>query len=219
MANKKIAVVLSGCGHQDGSEITEAVSTLIALTEAGAEPTVFAPQIPLTVKDPLTSEPTGEKRDVLHESARISRGHIRELGELRAADFDGLALPGGFGAALNLSSWATEGAKGPVLPDLARALKEFHAAAKPIVAICIAPAVVARVLGAEGVTVTIGRDRDTAAEIEKTGARHEDCAVDDFITDRDHRVITTPAYMYDDAKPSEVFTGIRKAIRELVEMA
>ena len=66
------------------------------------------------------------------------------------------------------------------------------------------------------VTLTLGAD---GGEVEKTGAHHESCAVTDYVTDREHRVITSPAYMYDDATPFEVFTGVRKAIRELVEMA
>lgn len=219
MPAKRVAVVLSGCGHKDGSEITEAVSTLIALSEAGAVVEVFAPDVPFHVKDPITAEPTDESRNVLHESARIARGHVRALSHLKAADFDAIAFPGGFGAALNLSTWAQAGAACSVLPDVERVLNEFYMAEKPIGAICIAPAVVARVLGGEGVTLTIGNDTETATEIAKTGALHETCAVDDFVSDREHRIITTPAYMYDEAKPAEVFAGIRKAMFELVEMA
>lgn len=198
---KQIAVILTGCGHLDGSEITEAVSSLIALTEAGAEYKVFAP----TAK--------------MEESARISRGKIDDIKNLKADAFDGLVMPGGYGAAKHLCTWATEGAKCSVNPEAERVIKEFYAQEKPIAAICIAPALVAKVLGDKGVTVTIGDDKDTAAEIKKTGTHHENCAVTDFITDREHRVVTTPAYMYNDAKPAEIFTGIRKAIRELIEMA
>lgn len=219
---KRIAVVLSGCGHKDGSEITEAVSTLIALSEAKAEYQVFAPDKDFSVIDHTANsfEPTSESRNVLAESARISRGHIKPLSELSARDFDGIAFPGGFGAALHLCSWAKTGAKCEVHPEVERVIKEFYAQEKPIAAICIAPALVARVLGYEKITVTIGKnDNITTAEIQKTGATHEDCDVTDFVTDREHRIITTPAYMFGDAKPFEVFTGIRKAIRELVEMA
>jgi enhancing lycopene biosynthesis protein 2 len=216
---KKIAVILSGCGHKDGSEITESVSTLIALAECGAEYKVFAPDIEFAAKDARTGQLKGETRNVLEEAARISRGEIQSLNDLKAKDFDGLAMPGGFGAALNLCTWATEGAKCKVGIQVERVLKEFYAEQKPIGAICIAPALVARVLGSHGVTVTIGKDAETAAEIGKTGAIHEECEVDDFVTDRAHRIITTPAYMYDDASPFAVFTGIRGAIRELVEMA
>lgn len=219
---KRIAVVLAGCGHKDGTEITEAVSTLIALSEAKAQYEVFAPDRDFSVTDHTenTLEPSAEFRNLLKESARISRGHIKNLQDLSARDFDGIVFPGGFGAALHLCTWAKTGAKCEVHPEVERVIREFHTQEKPIAAICIAPALVARVLGPEKITVTIGKnDAITTAEIEKTGAIHEDCDVTDYVTDREHRIITTPAYMFGDAKPFEVFTGIRKAVRELVEMA
>lgn len=216
---KKVALVLSGCGHKDGSEITEAVSAWVSLSEAGAEVRIFAPSVDFKVNDPFTAEPTSETRNVLREAARIARGKVSDLRELKASEFDAIAFPGGMGAALNLCTWAREGAKCSVNPEVERVLNEFYKLEKPIGAICIAPALVARVLGSKGVTVTIGDDAETAAEIAKTGALHEECAVDDFVSDREHRVITTPAYMYGEASPAQVFTGIRKAMRELVEMA
>jgi enhancing lycopene biosynthesis protein 2 len=216
---KKVAVVLSGCGHKDGSEITEAISTLIALSEAGASYDVFAPNQEFAVTDAITSQPTGEKRNIMTEAARIARGHIQDLKNLKASNYDALAFPGGYGAALHLCTFGKDGAACSVHPEAQRVIKDFYAEEKPIAAICIAPALIARVLGEKGVTVTIGNDKSTAAEIAKTGAHHENCAVTDYVTDRDHRLVTTPAYMYDDAKPFEVFTGVRKAIRELVEMS
>lgn len=219
---KNIAVILAGCGHKDGTEITEAVSALIALSEAGATYKVFAPDmdVPVTDHTKVTYEKTDESRNLLKESARISRGDIHSLKELNAAKFDGLVFPGGFGAALHLCSWAKTGAKCEVHPEVERIVREFYSEQKPIAAICIAPALLARVLGKEKITVTIGKnDAVTTAEIAKTGALHEDCDVTDYVTDRDHKIVTTPAYMFGDAKPFEVFTGIRKAIREFVEMA
>lgn len=217
---KRVAVVLSGCGHMDGTEITEAVSTLVAIDECGADYAVFAPDMTFNVMDPIAGRPpTSETRNVMKESARIARGMIQPLSELSADDFDALAFPGGFGAALHLCNWAAKGAACEVNEDAERAVREFYAAEKPICAICIAPALVAKVLGKEGVTVTIGKDTETFSEIAKTGAHHENCAVDDFVTDREHRIVTTPAYMYGNAKPFEVFTGVRKAIREMIEMA
>lgn len=216
---KRVAVILSGCGHKDGSEITEAVSVLLALSECGAETRVFAPAVSFRVRDPLSAELTAESRDVFLESARIARGRIEPLSQLRATDFDAVALPGGMGAARNLSSWADAGAACTVEPETERVLLEFFAEQKPIGAVCIAPAIVARVLGREGVTVTLGRDEKVAAEIAKTGASFEACSVDDFVTDREHRVVTSPAYMFAEASPFQVYTGIRAAMRELVEMA
>ena len=204
---KKIAVVLSGCGYLDGSEITESVCTLISLSELGVDYKCFAP-----------SGNTKGGLDMRVESAKISRSEIQELKHLKEKDFDAVIFPGGFGAALNLSSWGVDGAGGSIHPEVKRVITEFHKAIKPIGAMCIAPVLVAKVLGSEGVNVTIGEDAPTAKEIEKTGAHHAKCAVTDYVSDRDHKVLTTPAYMYD-AKPFEVFTGIRKMIRELVEMA
>jgi len=220
---KKIAVVLAGCGHKDGTEITEAVSTLIALSEAGAQYQVFAPDLDFEISDPLNGIPTqktGETRNTLTEAARIARGEIKNLKDLKIQDFDGIAFPGGFGAALHLCSWAKTGAKCEVHPEAERVIKGFFKEQKPIAAVCIAPALVARVLGDQKITVTIGKnDKVTTSEIQKTGAIHEDCNVDDFVSDRDHKIITTPAYMFGDAKPHLVFSGVRKAMRELVEMA
>lgn len=215
---KKIAVVLSGCGYQDGSEITEAVSTLIAIGEADAEYSCFAPNENIESSDHLNGEKTGT-RNTLSESARISRGKVSLLKELNTQNFDALVFPGGFGAALHLCDWAQTGAKCKVLPDVVRIISEFHEQSKPIGAICIAPVLIAKILGEHEVTLTIGIDKETANELEKTGAVHEECAVDDYITDRANKVVTTPAYMYDEAAPFQVFKGIQGLIKEVVEMA
>jgi enhancing lycopene biosynthesis protein 2 len=215
---KKIAVVLSGCGNKDGTEIQEAVSLIVNLSAAGVEVEYFAPNLNFTAVNFLSGEKLELQRNVMQESARISRSQMKDLKLLQASEFDALALPGGFGAALNLSNWAQAGAKCSVLPELERALQEFHASSKPIGAICIAPTLVARVLGKHHVTLTVGNDKETIAEILKTGAIHEECPVSDFVTDREHKIISTPAYMYD-AKPHQVFKGISGLCKELVEMA
>lgn len=216
---KKIAVVLSGCGFQDGSEITEAVSLLIALNEAGGEVTCFAPDIQISANNHFTGKPETEKRSLLAESARIARGQVTDIKNLRAKDFDAIAFPGGYGAAKNLSNWAEKGSACEVNPDVKRVIEEFHAASKPIGAVCIAPVLVAKVLGKFKPTLTIGDDAATAAEMVKAGAVHEECPVDDYISDRETKVVSTPAYMYSDAKPNEVFKGIFGLAHELVEWA
>ena len=216
---KKVAVILSGCGHLDGSEITESVSLLISLHQAGAQVSCFAPNIEISVMDHKTHHPTSEKRNLLAEAARIARGNIHDVSELQVKNFDALAFPGGYGAAKNLCNWAEKGAKCDVHPEIQRVIKEFYAASKPIGAVCIAPVILARVLGDKKITVTIGDDQSTAAEIKKTGAHHEDCPVDDYISDRESKIVTTPAYMYGNAKPDEVFKGIFGLAHELVEWA
>ena len=214
---KKVAVVLSGCGYKDGSEITEATSTLVSLAQYGANYQAFS----LSESHPSTNhldDSSQETRNLMIESARIMRGKVSELAELDVNNFDGLALPGGFGAALHFSDWAQKGSQCEVHPQIQKLIEDFAKASKPICAICISPAVVAKVLG-DRCAVTIGNDPGTAAEIEKTGAYHQNCEVTDFVSDREGKVISTPAYMYDDASPFEVFTGINRAIKEFVEMA
>lgn len=216
---KKVALVLSGCGHMDGAEITESVSLLIALNMYGAETHVFAPDMSIPTKDHRTGKVNeNETRNVLTEAARIARGKIEDVKKLSSKDYDALAFAGGYGAASNLSNWSEKGAHCEVYPDIARAIKEFHADNKPIAAVCIAPTLVAKVLGSEGVELTIGDDKETAQEIEKTGARHIECPVEDYIADRRAKILTTPAYMYN-AKPHLVFKGISAMVKELVEMA
>jgi enhancing lycopene biosynthesis protein 2 len=137
-----VAVILSGCGYLDGAEIREAVLALTALDKEGATVEVFAPNIPQRkVVNHLTGEDTDETRNVLVESARIARGKVRDLDEAKAEAFDALVLPGGFGAALNLSDIALKGAEGTVIPALKNLILDFLKAGKPIGAICISPAV------------------------------------------------------------------------------
>ena len=215
---KKIGVVLSGCGVRDGSEIHEAVLTLLAIDQCGAEAICMAPNAEFPETNHLTMQETGAKRNALVESARIARGIIRDIKVVKASDLDAIILPGGFGAAKNLCDFAIQGAAGTVLPEVARLLKEMSVANKPIGAICIAPVVLAAVLGRElSPIVTIGNDAGTAAEIEKTGARHQECLVKDFVLDRKNKLVTTPAYMLAN-RISEVHEGIAKCVKEVISL-
>lgn len=215
----RVGVILSGCGFQDGAEIHESVLTLLALSRAGAEAVCFAPDIPQArVVDHRTGQPRDETRNVLTESARIARGAIADVATADPATLDALVLPGGFGAALNLCDFATKGAAARVHPGVERLVRAVHEAGKPIGAICIAPALIARVLGAEGPRVTIGHDEDTAAAIEACGAEHVACPVDAFVVDEALRVVTTPAYMLGPTV-ADVAAGIEKAVAEVLRLA
>jgi enhancing lycopene biosynthesis protein 2 len=216
---KKVAVILSGCGYLDGTEITEAISTLIAIGQNGAVYKVFAPNKEAAETNHLTQKPTGQKRNVLQESARIARGDIQPIEVLQAGDFDALAFPGGYGAALHLCDFAEKGSGGQIDPQVARAVKDFSDSGKPIAAICIAPAIMALAFGKKGVNLTIGEDAGTASELEKTGAKHQICAVEKYVVDHSNKIITTPAYLYGTAKPHQIFEGVSGAIAELIKMA
>ena len=215
----RVGVILSGCGFKDGAEIHESVLTLLALDRAGAEAVCLAPDVPQAqVVDHLTGKPTGERRNVLTESARIARGKIGDVAKADARTLDALILPGGFGAALNLCTFATEGEKGRVDPGVARLVRDVHAAKKPIGAICIAPAVIALVLGKEHVRLTVGNDAGTAAKLEACGAEHVDCPVTRHVVDEDQRVVSTPAYMLG---PSirHVAEGIERCVEAVLALA
>jgi enhancing lycopene biosynthesis protein 2 len=215
---KRIGVVLSGCGVYDGSEIHEAVLTLLAIDRLGCEAVCMAPNVELSVINHLTTQDAGEKRNVLTESARIARGNIRDIREVTATDLDAIIFPGGFGAAKNLCDFAFKGATASINPEVARLLKEMAAAKKPIGAVCIAPALIAAVLGKEYTpVVTIGNDAGTAAEINKTGAHHQECPVTEFVVDAKNKLVTSPAYMLA-TRISEVAEGIDKCVREVVQL-
>lgn len=215
---KKVGVVLSGCGVFDGSEIHESVLTLLALERAGLEAVCMAPNIPQAhVINHLTGvEAEGEQRNVLVEAARIARGAIEDLATVSAADVDAVILPGGFGAAKNLSRFAFEGAAAPVNKEVSRLLREAFEAGKPIGLICIAPVIGAQVLGSAGIEVTIGSDPTTAAAIESCGARHVRCAVGEVHEDPARRILSTPAYMLG-TNILEVSEGIEALVQKLRE--
>jgi enhancing lycopene biosynthesis protein 2 len=215
---KKIGVVLSGCGVYDGSEIHEAVLTLLAIDRSGCQAVCMAPDVDFPVTNHLTSQDSGEQRNVLIESARIARGNISDIEGITAKDLDALVFPGGFGAAKNLCNFASKGAGATINPEVARLLREMAAAGKPIGAVCIAPALVAAVLGKEySPVVTIGTDAGTAAEIDKTGAKHQNCPVTEIVVDRKNKLVTSPAYMLG-TRISEVAEGIEKCVAEVVKL-
>ena len=215
----KVGVVLSGCGVYDGAEVHESVLTLLALDHAGAEAVCLAPDVPQKhVVNHLTGQPAaGESRNVLVEAARIARGKVRSLSGFDPAALDALVLPGGFGAAKNLCDFAFRGAECDVNPDVARVVRAVHAAGKPVGAVCIAPVILARLLGAEKPKLTIGTDAGTAAAIGKMGGEHVSCRGGGAVVDAERRLVTTPAYMLD-SPISEVSAGIEKLVGELLAM-
>jgi enhancing lycopene biosynthesis protein 2 len=216
----RVAVILSGCGVMDGSEIHEAVLTLLALDRQGIAYECLAPNRPQAdVVDHRTKKPTGEARNVLAESARIARGNVKDLAEANPADYAAVFLPGGFGAAKNLCDYATAGAKCEVEPSVRKFLVGMHNQGRPIGAICISPVILARTLGTNGSPkLTIGTDPATANHIEEMGAEHISCPVDDVVVDAEARIVTTPAYMLAE-RISEVHKGIDKLVLEVLRMA
>ena len=216
----KVGVILSGCGVYDGSEIHETVITLLALDRAGATALCMAPNMEQGVVNHLTGETVpGETRNVLEEAARIARGNISDIAQINASDFDALILPGGFGAAKNLCDFAVKGADCQVHPEVARLVQETVSAKKPLAAICIAPTLVSKVLGQGKLAhqLTIGTDEGTAAALTAMGSTHIDCPVQEYVIDRENKLISTPAYMLA-GSISEAAEGIDKTVEALLEM-
>ena len=216
---KKIGVLLSGCGVYDGVEIHEAVITMLALDRRGADIVCMAPDIEQHhVVNHLNGESTNEKRNVLVESARVARGNLKNLKQVKATDIDGLIMPGGFGAAKNLSNFAIKGKNADVNPDVARIVNEMVNAKKPVGAICISPAVLAKILEDKNPEVTIGNDIGTADALEGMGCVHIACTVDNVHIDHTNKLITTPAYMVGPGI-KDVAVGIEKLVDELLKLA
>lgn len=215
----KIAVILSGCGVNDGSEIHEAVLTLLELDKAGASYFCLAPNAPQTsVVNHATHQPETESRNMLNESARIARGVIQDTAKVKASDFDAVILPGGYGAAKNLCSFGMEGAKSKAHPDVDRLLKEFHKQKKPIGAICIAPSILATLFGKTlHPKITIGTDPETAKVLEEMGAKHQNCSVEKCLVDTENLFVTTPAYMLAN-RISEAQKGIAALVAEVLKL-
>ncbi|USD35225.1 MULTISPECIES: isoprenoid biosynthesis glyoxalase ElbB [Vibrio] len=215
---KKIAVILSGSGVFDGAEIHESVLALHAIEKQGASWHCFAPDIDqLHVINHITGEEMPENRNVLIEAARIARGNIEDVAKLNAEEFDALVLPGGFGAAKNLTDFAINGAECSINTHVASACRAFAQARKPAGYLCIAPAIIPMIYG-NGVKGTIGNDEATASAFSALGGEHINCEVGDIVFDEEHKVLSTPAYMLA-GSISQAASGIDRLVRKLVEIA
>ena len=218
MTKKRVAVILSGCGVFDGAEIHESVLSLLALEQQGAQYQCFAPDIPQHhVIDHLTGDEMDESRSVLVEAARIARGNIKPLAEFDSEDFDAMMLPGGFGAAKNLSTLAFEGPDCSVNTELTNAVNAMVDAGKPIGALCITPAVLAKIFAGRGATLTIGSDPGTIGAIEAMGGQHQETTHGEVVVDEKLKLVTSPCYMLD-ASISQIADGANNTVKALLSL-
>ena len=222
---KKIAVILSGCGNRDGSELQESLGLLLAIDRRGWQYQCFAPEGFFEVVPHVDIEETEEEgtildieqRDIFVESARIARGNILPLDQYHASDYDAIAFPGGMGAARNLSTFAFDGPNMTVIDGVTDAILDTYRAKKPVIAMCIAPTVIAKVLGKYGVSITLGSDNNNAAKVAQGfGCRTVACGPTDVCADEEHKVLTTPAYMVA-TRISEIFAGADNMVAKLAE--
>jgi enhancing lycopene biosynthesis protein 2 len=215
---KRIGVILSGCGYLDGAEIHESVLTLLALDREGVDTIIMAPDIAQKhVVDHSTGNVDQGERNVSTEAARIARGAIKSISDIKSQDIDALILPGGYGAAKNLSDYAFKGADMNVNSDVAKLITDMNATSKPIGFICISPVICAKVLGSKKPVLTIGKDQDTAINIEKLGAVHKQCNTDDIVIDQNNKIVSTPAYMLG-PNIALVDAGITKLVKAVISM-
>lgn len=217
---KKVGVLLSGCGQKDGSEVHEATCTLLAISKAAADYVCFAPDVPqMRVFDHLNGRDMDGVRNVRIEAARIARGDILDIRDVKAVDFDAIIMPGGLGAVLNLSDFFEKGANCTVHPEVQRIVGEAVKGGKPIGALCIAPAMLAKALANVGVSarMTIGSEPGVAGAIESMGHVHEDCPASSCVTDMKNKIVTTPAYMTA-GSISELYCGVEKLVNAILEM-
>lgn len=212
----RIGVILSGCGNRDGAEIHEATLTLWAIHKHGAEYQCFAPDmLQHHVLNHISGEEMDERRNVLVEAARIARGRIRDIRQCNPDELDGLIFPGGLGAAKNLCTYAIDGPACSVNEDVARIVKAMHAAGKPIGALCIAPVILAKVLGRG--ELTAGHDPATAADLEAMGAKHTGTTHGEIVVDRTNRIVSTPCYMLD-ARVDQIAQGAENLVKAVLEL-
>lgn len=219
----RFAVVLSGCGVFDGSEIHEAVLTMLAIDNAGARYQCFAPNTwQARTVDHFTGNVSAiagdeDNRNVLAESARIARGEIKDLAEFNPKEFDAIVFPGGFGAALNLSDFAVNGTECDINQSVKKAIESSYKEGLVIGAMCIAPVVIARVLGKHGVRLTIGSDAKVVAGITKMGAVHENKKAVEVCVDEENKIVTTPCYMLA-SSIKDIARGTENLVNEMIDL-
>jgi len=225
---KKIAVLLHGNGVYDGTEIHEAVLSLLAIAENGGEAVCFAPNInQYHVIDHTTGEEMNETRNILVESARIARGNIIDIKDLKVSDVDGLVMPGGFGTAKNLTKWAFDGPEGEIDKDVKRVITEFVSAKKPIVGLCMSPTTIAKALEDKeySVNLTVGTTKEKSPyEIEaisegmnSLGHKAEMKSISEISFDEKSNIITAPCYMME-ASIVDVRNNIKQAVDKLFSL-
>ncbi len=215
-SKKSIAVILSGSGNQDGSEIHEATLTLLAIHKNNADYQCYAPNIlQHHVINHLTGKEMDEKRNVLIESARIARGNVIDLALFNPDDHDALVLPGGLGAAKNLSSFAFDGADCSINKDVETAILKMAQANKAIGALCIAPVILAKVL--DNALVTIGQNPDVIEKIRAMHARHKSTMQAEIVIDKERKLVSTPCYMLE-ARVDQIADGADRLIQAVLTL-
>jgi enhancing lycopene biosynthesis protein 2 len=222
----KVGVLLSGCGVEDGSEVYEAVLSIMAVERGSATVQAMAPDVEqATVINHYTgaevrtgSAMSSDRRNVLPEAARIVRGKIMSATEISAHDIDALIIPGGYGVVRNLCTFAVDAEDATVNPEVERLIQGMNGLGKPIGALCIAPVLVALALRGKNLHLTVGSDAKTALSLTRLGATHHVTGVEDIHVDNANHIVSTAAFMLAQSV-SEAEPGITKLVNRVLQMA
>jgi enhancing lycopene biosynthesis protein 2 len=214
----KVALVLSGCGYLDGTEVQETVLTILALEKLGVEwQGVALNEDQKHVVNHLNHsvDSKASPRNILQESARITRGNVIDLEDADSDDYDAVIFPGGFGAAKNIMDFAFVGDDTYTMnEEVIKFARAFYLSDKPAGYICIAPLMIPLVYP-EGTKATVGSDENIAAILEKKGAEAVIMNATDICVDDNVKLVSTPAYMC--AKNMiEASQGIEKLVEKIV---
>lgn len=220
----RIALFLSGSGYLDGSEITEATSLIIALSKYGIAVDFFAPNRNQSdVVNHNTNQESSESRNILIESARITRGNVLPLDEFNAELYNAVVLPGGFGAVKNFTTFLQDGHNAQLHSDIKKALENAIFHKLWIVGICAAPLVIAlalRDLNIENSTISFGDQNNSVDFINALNhwkIKHAETKIDEHHIDYHNKLITSGAYMFHDASPYDIYICSDIIIKELSE--
>jgi enhancing lycopene biosynthesis protein 2 len=220
----KVGVLLSGCGYRDGSEVFEAVLTILALEKGGAQVQAIAPDGPQAeVIDHYTGEearsvPGGEGRNALAESARIVRGRVVSTREVSSHELDALVIVGGWGVVKNLCTYVSDNIHATLNSDVERLIKEMNGLGKPIGAMSTGAILVSLALQGQNISVTTGGDPEIAARVQAVGATHAPAGVDEIHIDEANHLVTTPAFIL--AKtPGQAEPAINALVARVLSMA
>ena len=227
MNEMKTAILLSGSGVFDGSEIHESVMAMLALSQNKLEYICTAPDINQHhVINHINGEEINQQRNILQESARIARGKIVSLSKLNLENISSLVIVGGFGAAKNLSDWAFKGTEGSVIEDVKNLILNFIENEKPIVSLCISPVLIAK--STEGTEfhpkLTLGSAKEkseyniqaTNDAIESIGSTAKNKCKSEICVDEKLKIISAPCYMMD-ADIEDIYLNVKMAINRLYQ--
>lgn len=224
----KIGILLSGCGVYDGAEIQESVLAMLSVAELGHEYQCISIDKPQHhVVNHLTGEEMSESRNMMVEAARIARGNIISIDQVKLDELDGLIIPGGFGSAKNFTTWAFNGPEGNILPEVKLLLVNMMNIGKPILALCVSPVVVAKALegSSSQARLTLGSTQEASpysiidfhAGLQQTGMQTAEKTIREIEIDTENRIISAPCYMMD-ATIVEIKKNITQGVEALLNL-